>query len=126
MRPVSGPEGPIAIGILRPIVRRRLITAIAVNGPKVIDGARPFYSSSTSKRGGGLDTFVDFPPSLRRLRPRNLQRRNVRSGCAGIVNGPTSLDSVLPVSLRLHRVSLGRPVSVKASWQIEHPNVLEP
>src|SRR5262249_24253094 len=43
--------------------KKPLITAIAVNGAKVIDRARPFYSCSTGKRRGGWDACFDFPPS---------------------------------------------------------------
>lgn len=43
--------------------KKPLITAIAVNGAKVIERARPFYSCSTGKRRGGWDAFFDFPPS---------------------------------------------------------------
>lgn len=40
-----------------------LITAISVNGKKVIDRAQPIYRASTGKRRGGFDQFFDFPPS---------------------------------------------------------------
>jgi hypothetical protein len=40
-----------------------LITAIAVDGRKVIEHANPRYRCSTGKRRGGWDAFFDFPPS---------------------------------------------------------------
>ena len=39
-----------------------LITAIAVDGRKVVDRANPAYRCSTGKRRGGWDAFFDFPP----------------------------------------------------------------
>jgi hypothetical protein len=40
-----------------------LITAIAVDGKNIVEGANPVYRCSTGKRRGGWDTFFDFPPS---------------------------------------------------------------
>lgn len=40
-----------------------LITAISVDGKKVIDRASPVYRASTGKRRGGWDAFFDFPPT---------------------------------------------------------------
>lgn len=39
-----------------------LITAISVDGRKVVDRANPVYRCSTGKRRGGWDAFFDFPP----------------------------------------------------------------
>src|SRR3954451_20417972 len=40
-----------------------LITAIAVDGRKIVEGAKPVYRCSAGKRRGGWDAFFDFPPS---------------------------------------------------------------
>ncbi len=40
-----------------------LITAVSIEGKRVIERAQPFYRCETGKRRGGFDAFFDFPPS---------------------------------------------------------------
>ncbi len=40
-----------------------LITAITVDGRKIVERANPVYRCATGKRRGGWDAFFDFPPS---------------------------------------------------------------
>lgn len=42
--------------------RQPLISAISIEGRKVIERAQPFYRCETGKRRGGWDAFFDFPP----------------------------------------------------------------
>jgi hypothetical protein len=51
-------EADFSLDSLKP-----LITAITVDGGKIIEGARPVYRCSAGKRRGGWDAFFDFPPS---------------------------------------------------------------
>ena len=40
-----------------------LITAITVDGRRIVERANPVYRCSTGKRRGGWDAFFDFPPA---------------------------------------------------------------
>ncbi|MGO9262648.1 MAG: hypothetical protein ACLQU1_41165 [Bryobacteraceae bacterium] len=42
--------------------KQPLLSAISVEGRKVIERAQPFYRCETGKRRGGWDAFFDFPP----------------------------------------------------------------
>src|SRR5580658_7853832 len=42
--------------------KQPLLSAISIEGRKVIERAQPFYRCETGKRRGGWDQFFDFPP----------------------------------------------------------------
>ena len=65
--------------------RQPLITAVSMEGRKIIERAQPFYRCETGKRRGGWDAFFDFPPGapegtrafLAEFHPRNARARSV-------------------------------------------------
>ena len=42
--------------------KQPLLSAVSIEGRKVIERAQPFYRCETGKRRGGWDAFFDFPP----------------------------------------------------------------
>ena len=65
--------------------KQPLLSAVSVEGRKVIEGARPFYRCETGKRRGGWDAFFDFPPGapegtrafLAEFHPKNARARSL-------------------------------------------------
>ena len=65
--------------------RQPLLSAVSVEGRKVIEGARPFYRCETGRRRGGWDAFFDFPPGapegtrafLAEFHPKNARARSL-------------------------------------------------
>jgi hypothetical protein len=65
--------------------KQSLLSAISIEGRKIIERAQPFYRCETGKRRGGWDAFFDFPPGapegtrafLADFHPKNVHVRSV-------------------------------------------------
>jgi hypothetical protein len=66
-------------------LKQPLLSAVSLEGRKVIERAQPFYRCETGKRRGGWDAFFDFPPGapegtrafLAEFHPKNARARSV-------------------------------------------------